>query len=78
MVGQVFGKVKVVFDWTLVGLAVASSLLLMGRVEAVREGTLVSAVLVGVLVRLFSRKVPFLARWTQPLHRTGQGPTADA
>ena len=73
VVGKVFGKVKVVFDWTLVGLAVASSLLLMGRVEAVREGTLVSAVLVGILVRLFSRKLPFLARWTQPLHRTGQG-----
>ncbi len=45
--GAEFGKVKVIFDWTLVALAAISSLLLMGRLEGVREGTVISAFLVG-------------------------------
>ncbi|WP_035757625.1 YczE/YyaS/YitT family protein [Granulicoccus phenolivorans] len=65
--GAEFGKVKVIFDWTLVALAAISSLLLMGRLEGVREGTVISAFLVGILVRFFSRRFTFLARWTQPI-----------
>lgn len=65
--GAEFGKVKVIFDWTLVGLAVISSFLLMGQLVGVREGTVFSAFMVGILVRLFSRRMPFLARWTQPI-----------
>ncbi|SBV97203.1 Uncharacterized membrane protein, ortholog YYAS B.subtilis [uncultured delta proteobacterium] len=48
-----FGVIKVAFDITLVVLAAALSLLLFGKVYGVREGTLISAVLVGILVKFF-------------------------
>lgn len=50
-----FGVIKVAFDITLVALAAALSLLLFGEVRGVREGTLISAVLVGFVVRFFFR-----------------------
>lgn len=46
-----FGRVKIVFDWTLVALAVIASLLLMGQLEGVREGTVFAAFTVGVMVK---------------------------
>ena len=41
------------FDATLVALAVALSLALLGRIEDVREGTLIGVFLVGWFVGLF-------------------------
>lgn len=46
-----FGTVKVCFDWTLVGLAAISSLVLLGGLEGVREGTVFAAFAVGFVVR---------------------------
>lgn len=46
-----FGTVKVWFDWSLVVLAVISSLLLLGGLEGVREGTVFAAFAVGFVVR---------------------------
>lgn len=46
-----FGTVKVLFDLGLVLIAVVLSLLLSGTIYGVREGTLISAVLVGILVK---------------------------
>ena len=48
-----FGIVKTLFDSTLVLLAALLSLALFGSLHGVREGTLVSAVLVGVIVKFF-------------------------
>lgn len=47
-----FGIVKIIFDVTLVVLAVAVSFLGAGSINGIREGTLVAAVVVGFLVRL--------------------------
>lgn len=48
-----FGKVKIAFDWTLVLLAVCSSLFFFQQVAGIREGTLISAFTTGILVRVF-------------------------
>jgi len=57
-----FGKVKVGFDCSLVVLAVLSGWGLFGRVQGVREGTVISAILVGILVRLFAQRLTLLNR----------------
>ena len=48
-----FGAVKTAFDTTLVLLAALLSLLLFGQLHGVREGTLISAILVGFIVKFF-------------------------
>lgn len=48
-----FGKVKVVFDWTLVAMAAAISLYYFDTIVGIREGTLISAFSTGMLVKLF-------------------------
>ena len=48
-----FGTLKVVFDSTLVILAGLLSLLLFHELRGIREGTLISALMVGFIVKLF-------------------------
>ncbi len=50
-----FGVTKTLFDSTLVLLAVLLSLVQFGELRGVREGTLISAVSVGFIVRFFFR-----------------------
>jgi uncharacterized membrane protein YczE len=53
LVRRDFGTVKTIFDSTLVLLAALLSLLLLGDMQGVREGTLISGVAVGFIVRFF-------------------------
>ncbi len=55
--GWNFGRTKVCFDVTLVLLAVAASLAFSGAVVGVREGTVFSALVVGILVNFFTAKI---------------------
>ncbi len=48
-----FGKIKVIFDWTLVSIAAVLSLYYFGEIRGIREGTLISAFSTGMLVKLF-------------------------
>lgn len=50
-----FGTTKVVFDVTMAVVAIALSLLFAGKVDGVREGTLIAAFLVGFVARLMGR-----------------------
>lgn len=50
-----FGKVKVDNDISLVILAAIVSVLTMGTIEGIREGTLVSALLTGIIARFYLR-----------------------
>lgn len=50
-----FGKTKIIFDSSLAALAIGISLLLYGKVNGVREGTLIAAVLVGMIARLLKQ-----------------------
>lgn len=52
-----FGRFKVVVDISLVVIAVLLSLLFKGRVEGVREGTLVAALITGFIVDFLNRRV---------------------
>ncbi|MDE6010543.1 MAG: cytidylate kinase family protein [Muribaculaceae bacterium] len=58
-----FGTVKIMFDVSLVVVAVACSWILAGKIEGVREGTLVAALLTGPLVRLIMPRLKFIGRW---------------
>lgn len=60
--GKDFGRVKLVFDVSLIVIASALSLLFFGRLQGVGIGTVVSALIVGPLVSLFSRVLPGLGR----------------
>lgn len=55
-----FGNIKVLVDSSMVLVAVVLSLLVLHTVVGLREGTVISAVLVGLSVRFFSR-------WTRRL-----------
>lgn len=54
-VGKDFGTIKILFDWVLVVIALIISLTSFGVIEGVREGTLISAFLVGYFVKIFNR-----------------------
>lgn len=50
-----FGKVKVGNDISLVAIAAIVSVLTLGTIEGIREGTLVSALLTGIIARFYLR-----------------------
>ena len=58
-----FSRCKVIWDVSLMSLAALVSLLVLGGLYQVREGTIISALLVGPMVRLIDRafeRVPWL------------------
>lgn len=55
-----FGSTKVAFDVSLTVIAALLSFLFAHRLEGVREGTIIAALLVGFIARLFGRKLRFL------------------
>ena len=62
--GKVFGNIKVVFDVSLVAIAVILSLVFFGRIEGAREGTVIAALVSGFIIRALSRWIgPLLNRW---------------
>ncbi len=52
-----FGRLKVIFDLSLVSTAIVVSLCFSGRIEGVREGSLIAAASTGALVTLLSRHI---------------------
>lgn len=55
--GRNFGRVKVIFDVSLVATAALLSLLFAARIDGVREGTLIAALSTGFLVNFLARRV---------------------
>ena len=53
-----FGTIKLYFDVSLVILAVIISLIAFGNIQGVREGTIISAIIIGPLIKTFQN-------WTQ-------------
>ena len=49
-----FGNMKIIFDLSLVSIAIAASLLWFGRLEGVREGTVAAALWVGLVAKLLA------------------------
>ena len=61
--GIEFGKVKTGFDCTQMLIGVALSLLMFGKLQGVREGTVAAAIHVGVFVRFIYKKFGFIFVW---------------
>lgn len=55
-----FGNTKVAFDVSLTVIAAVLSFIFVHRLEGVREGTIIAALLVGFIARLFGRYLAFL------------------
>lgn len=58
-----FGIVKIFFDTSLMVLACIASLIMFGSILGVREGTVVAALLVGFVARIFNRRLAFIDSW---------------
>lgn len=55
-----FGKTKVVFDSTMSIMAMLIGIVLFHELAGVREGTIVAALLVGMVVKVFKNKFSFI------------------
>ena len=55
-----FGRVKTIFDTSLVVLAALLSSTQLGSIEGIREGTLVSALITGSIARFFIRALSYV------------------
>lgn len=55
--GKEFGKVKVYVDITLVAIAVIASLLFSQKIEGIREGSLIAALLTGHIVSFMNKRI---------------------
>lgn len=55
-----FGKTKVAFDSSMTIIAALIGLVLYHRLAGVREGTIIAAILVGMIARFLKRKIGFL------------------
>lgn len=71
-----FGVIKVIFDVSLVMLAIICSLALSGHIEGVREGTIIAALITGPFVRIVMPKVSFIKNWLSEHHREEYMPSA--
>ncbi len=61
--GVSFGKVKVCFDVSIVILALILSLICFHTITGIREGTIISAFLVGLLIRRLQKPVRPVKKW---------------
>jgi uncharacterized protein len=64
-----FGTIKIAFDCALVATAACLSLILLHRLEGVREGTIISVFLVGTLVHFFNRHLTFFNALAPPVEK---------
>jgi len=64
-----FGKTKVVFDISLVAGAIALSWLMAKRIDGVREGTVVAALITGYIVTFMTTHIFTRANWTRAKSR---------
>ncbi len=58
-----FGKVKICFDTSIVVLALLTSFIYFHNITGVREGTIVAAFLVGLLIRKLQRPMRPVKKW---------------
>lgn len=61
-----FSKTKTAVDCSVVILSTTLSLIFLGRLEGVREGTILSALLIGTLVGPLRKRLnPFIGKWVK-------------
>lgn len=52
-----FGNMKVIFDVTLVAISIITGLLVLGKLDGVREGTVAAAICVGLITKQFNKPI---------------------
>lgn len=67
-----FGNMKVIFDSSLTAIAAVIAMIAFGRLNGVGFGTLVSALLVGQLVKLYTRRLGCLKKIFEEKPRPGE------
>lgn len=55
-----FGTTKIIFDTSMAVIAAGLSFLFSGKLNGVREGTIIAALLVGFIARVFGKKLEFI------------------
>ena len=68
-----FGNMKVIFDSSLTAIAAVIALLAFGRLNGVGFGTLVSALLVGQIVKFYTRRLGFIKKVFEEKPRPSSG-----
>jgi uncharacterized membrane protein YczE len=58
--GLEFGKAKIIVDCSMVLTGVLGSFILLGNLQGIREGTVLAAVLVGLIARTLGRRINLL------------------
>ena len=61
-----FGTTKIIFDSSMTIIAGVLSFIFSGRLNGVREGTVIAALLVGFIARLFGKKLDFVKTYLFP------------
>ena len=67
-----FGTLKIMFDVSLLLIAVGCSWIFAGRIDGVREGTVIVAVLTGPIVRIILPRLKFIERWEKALSSSSE------
>ncbi|BFU77665.1 hypothetical protein ALC152_08800 [Arcobacter sp. 15-2] len=58
-----FGKVKISMDSMMVITGIVSSFFFLGELVGIREGSIIAALSIGVLIKFISLKLPMIEKW---------------
>lgn len=61
-----FGKTKVAIDTTFVIMAISFAFAFHGRLEGVREGTVMAALFVGTIAHFYQKRILFIDKYIKP------------
>nr|WP_320013168.1 cytidylate kinase family protein [uncultured Desulfobulbus sp.] len=77
--GFEFGKTKIAVDSSMVIAGIISSLIFLGDVQGIREGTVAAAILVGYCVRFFNQTISLPRSWIamDPVDETASATVVD-
>lgn len=72
-----FGTTKIIFDSSMTIIAGVLSFVFSGRLNGVREGTVIAALLVGFIARLFGKNLEFIKPYLFPEEYNAEKQTSD-
>jgi Predicted membrane protein len=58
-----FGKTKIIFDSSMTLIAALTGIVLYHKLTGVREGTIIAAILVGMIARFLNKKIGFIQKY---------------
>ncbi|WP_196779675.1 DUF6198 family protein [Malaciobacter marinus] len=58
-----FGKIKISMDSLMVVIGLISSYVFLYKLEGIREGSVIAALLIGTLIKFYSHKMPIFEKW---------------